>query len=405
MIRPLTNQEPWLVQHYAVVQGLRLAPGYSGKDLCREMAERAPIFQIKIKDNHFVKADPIIRELPPSIKALDWAMDWVFDNPSENACDLAYGRDFVATRMTHALADGGYTILLSSSLGRPLRRPKRIYIYSFEEMFDDVYKRITSPCSLNLARDGFTVDLSYNTPRANPSIVAIDVRIPINQLACYDSKRRGLRKATEHSWAAMLAAGLIHNFRHTGVLDFSHSGMTTLVNTRQYIEKKLDRWSVGNAFSRVIPHAGPFSVDEPLEDIVGRLRKSMQKQLLDFEPLKVLRNTEPQKPRPPGAAMMLSSIGAYSFPPWVLEAKSREEVWDTELNDTSEWSIVVTHGTVDVGGRSEFALETQYNSGVVSASDGVIFHNICSKCLRKVTLDQTLRNVLVALEPQIKAAL
>jgi hypothetical protein len=405
MIRPLTNQEPWLAKHYAVVQGLRLAPGHSPKDLCREMAERAPIFQIKIQDNHFVKADPIIRQLPSSIQALDWAMDWVFDNPSENACDLAYGRDFVATRMSHAIVDGGYTILLASSLGRPLRRPKRVYIYNFAEMFDDVYKRLTTPCALNLARDGFTIDLSYNTPRSNPSIVAIDARIPVDRLVCYDPKKGTLRKATEHSWAALLAAGLIHNFYHTGKLDFSRSGMTTLVNTRQYIEKKLDRWSVGNAFSRVIPHAGEFSLDEPLSAIVGRLRNSMQKQLKDYEPLKVLKNTEPQKPRPPGAAMMLSSIGSYTFPNWIIEAKSREEVWDTELSDTSEWSLVVTHGTVQVGGRNEFALETQYNSGVVSATDGVRFHNICSKSLRKITLDQTLRKALISLEPQIKDAL
>jgi hypothetical protein len=236
-----------------------------------------------------VKADPVIREVPSSIKALDWAMDWVFDNPSDNACDLAYGRDFTVTRMTHALVDGGYTLLLSSSLGRPLRRPKRIYIYSFEEMFDDIYKRITTPCSLDLARDGFTVDLSYNTPRANAAIVSIDARLPIDRIACYDPKRQALRKATEHSWAAMLCAGLIHNFHHTGDLDFSRSGITTLVNTRQYIEKKLDRWSIGNAFSRVIPHAGPFSVDEPLSAIVGRLRKSMQKLLKEYEPLKVLK--------------------------------------------------------------------------------------------------------------------
>jgi hypothetical protein len=369
------------------------------------MAERAPIFQIKIEKGNFVKADPIIRELPASIQATDWVMDWIFDNPSENACDLAYSKEFVAIRMSHAIVDGGYTLLLSSSLGRPRRRPKRVYIYSFDEMFEDVYKRITTPCALNLDRDGFTVDLSYVTPRPNPSIFAIDARLPIQSLVCYDAKKKALTKATEHSWAAMLSAGLIHNFYHTRKLDFSRSGVTTLVNTRQYIEKKLDRWSVGNAFSRVIPHAGPFSLDESLAAIVGRIRKSIQKQLREFEPLKVLKNTEPQKPRPPGAALMLSSIGSYAFPAWAIDAKSREEIWDTELSDTSEWSLVVTHGTVEVGGEHQLALETQYNSGVVSASDGVRFHNLCSKSLRQVMLDQTLRTALITLEPAIKRVL
>jgi hypothetical protein len=91
MIRPLTNQNPWLVKHYAVVQGLCLARGHSPKDLCREFAERAPIFQLKIGNDHIVKPDPVIREVPSSIKALGWAMDCIFANPSDNACDLAYG--------------------------------------------------------------------------------------------------------------------------------------------------------------------------------------------------------------------------------------------------------------------------------------------------------------------------
>jgi hypothetical protein len=103
--------------------------------------------------------------------------------------------------------------------------------------------------------------------------------------------------------------------------------------------------------------------------------------------------------------MMLSSIGSYQFPEWVIEAKSREEVWDTELSDTSEWSMVVTHGTVDVAGRRQLHLETQYNTGVVSTSDGVAYHNICSRFLRKVSLDETLRNALVSLEPLIKSVL
>jgi hypothetical protein len=93
--------------------------------------------------------------------------------------------------------------------------------------------------------------------------------------ACYDTKAKRPVQLTDHTWASLLAAGLIHSWKKNGAFDCSKSGVITQINIRPWVNPSLHLRCVSNYYSRILPTAGAFSLDEALGAVTGRLRASM----------------------------------------------------------------------------------------------------------------------------------
>jgi hypothetical protein len=279
---------------------------------------------MSIRDGYLWKADPVLVELPPSVTTLSEALEWKIANRSENAGEIAYGKDIIVGRASHALSDGGHWVdLMNFHLSEVPKRP-RIWIHTIPELFDAAFKRFTTPCSLDLANTGMYLTPSHPR-RATASIADSVWHGPLQSFVCYDAKRGRPVKMTEHSWASMIVAAIIHNWRAGAPIDFARSGLVTLVNLRRYIDPSVERMNIGNCYSRVIPSAGAFSLDESLQAITERLRRSMDKQLKDWEAVKVLRSPLALAP-PPGAPLMISNPGVIPLPADCIDALLQEVV-------------------------------------------------------------------------------
>jgi hypothetical protein len=176
--------------------------------------------------------------------------------------------------------------------------------------------------SLNLERDAYQLGRSHS-PQKTAEVVDVVIRILQKKFACYDTKLKKPVAMTEHSWAAMYVAAILHNWDLTGKINTDKTGIMTLVNMRPWVDKKLDFRCVGNCYSRVLPKGGSAHQDETLDDITKRLRNSMTHQLADLEHLKVLR--EPLA-GPTAVPMILSNPGPIFMPGWIIEGTARELV-------------------------------------------------------------------------------
>jgi hypothetical protein len=178
----------------------RFDPIVPAKEIARMIIERSPLFSISIRDGHLWKADPVVVELPRSITTLSEALAWKIANPSPNAGEIAYSKDIIASRTSHALADGGHWVdaLTFGPNGPP--KPPRIWIHTIPELFDRAFDRFTSQCSLDLPNTGIVLNPSYRRlPTA--SIGEAIWHGPLESFACFDPIQRRPVKMTEHSWA------------------------------------------------------------------------------------------------------------------------------------------------------------------------------------------------------------
>jgi hypothetical protein len=374
---------------------------HHGKDVARMLIETSPTFHLKIKDGYLWKADPVLLDIPPSIHTVDQAIEWLLANPSENCAEVAYRKDMIIGRATHAVSDGGHWVIAFNGLERRPRKPLRQWIYTHEELFGKIFTKFKEPCGLNLERDAYQMTASY-PPRPTADVVDVVDLIKQENFACYDPKVKKPIAMTEHSWASMLVAAIIHNWERNGRIDTGRGGIMTLVNMRPWVDKSLDVRSVGNCYSRILPGAGAFSQDQTLGQVTEALRKSMVKQLKDLEHIKVLR--EPLA-APKNAPMILSNPGPVFMPGWIREGSMRETVWNIDPSDTSEWPYMVTLGNLRFGDRPpDQWVFTHANKVVLSESHIEAFRKRVLKGLLELTMDLTLRQALEHIEPRIKNA-
>jgi hypothetical protein len=132
------------------------------------------------------------------------------------------------------------------------------------------------------------------------------------------------------------------------------------------------------------------------------MRATMQRQLADWEPVKVLRS--PLKP-PHGAPMMLSNPGVIAFPPHVIDGFLHEVIGNVNPEDTSEYAFLATQQTLKYTDRFDQWVYTHFNTMLTSKADGEAMERMLLKGLQRLTLDMTVRNALKAIEPAIKEAL
>jgi hypothetical protein len=326
---------------------------------------------------------------------------WLIAHQSENCGEVAYGPHIFCTRATHALADGGHWVRAFSGLDRPSREPLRPYIYTNEELFAKQWKTLKTPCSLNLKRDAFLVAPSYEV---KDSAEAIDLQQKVDpqEFACFDPKKKKLTKMTEHTWASVLLAGVIHNWRRTGKIDLSKSGVITLVNLRPWVDKGLDYRCIGNCYAPVLPTGGEFHLDETVGDVMERIRKSMAKQLEDREQLKVLREPLGEAL---GAPLRVSNAGPARMPGFLVEGRLQEVVRNIDPADTSEWAYLVTHAAWSFGERVQYQFVLAHaNKVVLSEKDVEYLQRVTIKGLKTTTMDQTVGQALGNLCPAIKSA-
>jgi hypothetical protein len=399
MIRALTFQEPFLARHYEIDIAVRISSSYSPKDIAREFSERSPIFSLRIENDHFYKSDPVITQLPISITELESALYWKMATPSANAADLAYGRDIVVMRWNHAVGDGCHGNHLLSSIGKPLKRA-RPYLWSLDELLGK-HQFWGKPTSLNLSEKGMFFEWSHPV-RPCSTLTELSTRTSLNKFSCYDPQKKRARKLTEHSWAALICANIVHNWMKTGRFDLNRSGIVTLATLRHFMDPSIEVMNVGNAFSRVIPTAGELHLEETLGQITDRLRRSMDQQMKDGEPVRMIGKTlEP----PPGAPLMLSNPGTVQFAPAVVDLVTHEEVVGIDPQDTSEWNVVVTECGIRFPDRIDQWVLTQFNESRLSYEDGKHLDALIWKGLRNLTLDVTLAAALKEIYPKIKEAL
>jgi hypothetical protein len=305
----------------------------------------------------------------------------------------------IAARATHALSDGGHWVIAYNSLERPPKRPLRQWIYTHEELFHQYFKSFKTPCSMDIERDSCQLMRSHS-PQKTAEVVDVIFRVLQSNFACYDTKLKKPVAMTEHSWASMLVAAVLHNWELTGKVDTSKSGIMTLVNMRPWIDKKLDFRCIGNCYSRVLPKTGAFSIDETLGAVMGRMRESMTRQLKDLEHLKVLRQP---LAAPSAAPMIISNPGPIFYPKWIITGRVKEVVSNLDPEDTSEWPFMITHANLRFGDRppNQWVL-THANKVVLSDSHIVAFQKRVMKGLVELTLDLTFRQALAKIEPRIK---
>jgi hypothetical protein len=401
MLRPLCDPEPFLARCNQLTAAMRVSCAHSTKDIARTIIERSPLFSMQIRDGHLWKVDPILTRLPESITSLSESLEWIMANRTGNAGDLAFGKDILVGRVSHALSDGGHWVdALTFDENTPVKR-SRTYIHTIPELFGTAFEKFTTPCTLDLANKGIVLNSSY-APRQTAAISDVTWHGPLESFACFDPKRKRPVKMTEHSWASILVAALIHNWRTGARLDLTRSGIITLVNLRRYIPLSVDRMNIGNCYSRVVPHAGTVSLDETLESITERLRRMMDRQLKDWEAVKVMR--APLAP-PPGAPVMLSNPGVIALPSYVVETMLHEVVGNVEPEDTSEWALLSTEQTLSYAGKLDQWIYTHFNTMLTSQEHGERLHALILKGLQRITLDQTLRKALETIDPAIKGML
>jgi hypothetical protein len=271
-----------------------------------------------------------------------------------------------------------------------------------EELFQKHWQSIKTPCSLDLNRDGFLMSPSYPI-RNTAEVIDIIQKVEQKNFACFDVKKQKPLKLTEHSWASLLVAGLAHNWRKTGTIDCSKSGVITLVNLRPWVDKSLDARCVGNCYSRVLPHGGSFNLDETLEAVTSRLRVSMGKQLNDLEQLKVLKKPLDEVV---GAPFMLSNPGPARMPGFIVDGLLQEIVQNVNPEDSSEWAFLFTYSAWSSGDRPQMAaLISHGNKVVISEEDVIACQKLTVKGVLTITLDLTVREALKKLCPAIKTVL
>jgi hypothetical protein len=399
MLRPLADAEPYMYRSNNIASAYFLEPTHHGKDVARMLIEQSPAFHLKIKDECLWKADPVLLEIPSSIRQVDEAIDWLLAHPSDNCAEIAYRKDMIAGRSTHAVGDGGHWVLAFNSLGGKKKKPVRQWIYTYQELFGHHFAKFTTPSALDLKRDAYQMVKSYPA-RATAEISELVYRVKQETFACYDRKVKKPIAMTEHAWASMLIAAILHNWELTGKVDTSKRGIITLVNTRPWIEKSLDVRNVGSAYSRVLPGAGPFSQDETLGAVTMPLRESMSKQLGDLEQIKVLR-----KPlaAPENVPMIVTNPGPVFMPGWIREGNMRETVGNVEPDDTTEWPFMITLGNLRFGNRpADQWVLTHGNKVVLSQPHIEVFRKRVMKGLVDLTMDLTVRQALEKIEPKIK---
>jgi hypothetical protein len=399
MLRPLADAEPYMYRSNNIASAYFLESTHHGKDVARMLIEQSPAFHLKIKDECLWKADPVLLEIPSSVRTVEEAIDWLLANPSENCAEIAYRKDMIAGRSTHAVGDGGHWVLAFNSLENKVKKPLRQWIYTYDELFGHHFATFKTPCALDLKRDAYQMVKSYR-PRATAEISELVYRLKQETFACYDTTLKKPIAMTEHSWASMLVAAVIHNWERTGKIDTSKRGIMTLVNTRPWIEKSLDVRCVGSAYSRVLPGAGAFSQDQTLSAVTEPLRDSMSKQLTDLEHLKVLK-----KPlaAPEDVPMILTNPGPVFMPGWIREGNMRETVGNVEPDDTSEWPFMITLGNLRFGKRpADQWVLTHGNTVVLSEPHIDVFRKRVVKGLLELTMDMTFRQALEKIEPKIK---
>jgi hypothetical protein len=130
MLRPLADFEPYMYRCNSIVSSYFLDSTHPGKDVARMLLELSPTFHLQIKDGHLWKADPILLELPQSIRTTDEACDWLLANPSKNCAEVAYHKDMIAARATHAVSDGGHWAIAYNYMEKRPKRPLRQWIYT-----------------------------------------------------------------------------------------------------------------------------------------------------------------------------------------------------------------------------------------------------------------------------------
>jgi hypothetical protein len=209
---------------------------------------------------------------------------------------------------------------------------------------------------------------------------------------------------TEHSWASLLIAGTIHNLYKSGSFDLSRSGVDTLVNVRTYIDRPVDKWCVGNGFSHVVPNGGPFSLDERIGALVGRLRVEMDRQLKGFVPLMYYRGP-PNRPPPGAVPLLLSNFGTVTLPKQIADAELHEKVHGIKRGDPSEAHFGVTECTLKLGGETRQVFYPQYNPGLLSPADGSRLARLFTKGMHRITLDMTVTEAMLAVDPYLKPLL
>jgi hypothetical protein len=169
MLRALCDHEPFLARCNQLSASIRIDSLQSSKDVSRQIIERSPLFWMSIRDGHLWKADPVLVELPPSIKTVSEAIQWKIANPSGNAGEIAYGKEIIVGRASHALSDGGHWVdLMNFHTNERPKRP-RIWIHTITELFGAAFERFTNPCSLNLAKTAMILGPSY--PRRRTATV------------------------------------------------------------------------------------------------------------------------------------------------------------------------------------------------------------------------------------------
>jgi hypothetical protein len=379
-----------------------LDSSHHGKDMVRMIIERSPIFHLRVKDGHLYKADPVLLEIPSSIRTVQEATTWLLDHPSPNAGEIAYRKDMFAIRGTHAFSDGGHWASTLTDFDSPSKRPLKRYVHTNDELFGKLMASFETPSRLDLPRDGFMVQPSYPPLQ---SAQMLDIVHPISQdmFACYDSKKNGPVKLTEHSWASMLIAGLAHNWRLKGEVNCSKSGIVTLVNLRPWVDPAIDQRCIGNCFSRVVPTAGAFHLEETLASVTARLRQSLTQQLKDMEQIKVLKT--PLK-MIPGAPLMLSIPKPAYMPGFIRDAYIREIVRNLQPRDSTEWSFLLTHSTCAFADRHiHHSVLSHANTVVLSEKDIINFQKMCIRGLCSLSLDLTVQQALQRIEPAIKRVL
>jgi hypothetical protein len=401
MIRPLADPEPFMYRCNTLVSTYIVDSTRTGKEAAEMVVSRSPVFHMKVKDGCLYKADPILLKLPDTIQTPTEGIQWMLAHQSENCAEVAYNKRLFSTRSTHALADGGHWVAAFTGLDRPYKRSLPIYIYTNDELFSPLWKSIKSPCSLDINRDGFMLTPSY--PALDVAEV-IDIHEQVDQrkFACFDRKKQRPVQLTDHSWASLLLAGVIHNWRRTGRIDLSKSGILTLVNLRPWVDRSLDYRCVGNCYSRVLPTGGAFGLDEKVGDLTKRIRASMTRQLKDLEHIKVLKRPLAETVAAP---LMVSNPGAAKMPDFCVEGLLQEIVRNVDPKDSSEWAFLLTHAGWAFGDKPQQQFVFSHaNKVVLSEEDVVRIQKLTMKGFYSITLDQTIGQALGQLDPAIKSA-
>jgi hypothetical protein len=153
----------------------------------------------------------------------------------------------------------------------------------------------------------------------------------------------------------------------------------------------------------VLPNGGAFSLDERVGDVMGRIRKSMTKQLKDLEHFKEMKNPLGE---PDGAPLMVSNPGPARMPGFIVDGLVQEIVRNVDPKDYTEWAFIATHSAWSFGERrqNEYFL-SHANKVVLSREDVSYVQKLAVKGLMSITMDQTIRQALGELSRAIKAAL